>query len=121
MLMFTPSRYAGRASPVWLQFGFRTRVADLPGWYPIPRNLPLESAFSMYGPVAASNTSPYWVGFFLSSGAANSLGTGAVSGVDRAPVKNVPYGPVRLNTIVYLSGVEIPEIGPPFALLAPTM
>ena len=56
-----------------------------------------------------------------SSGPANSFGTGADSGSDRAPTKNVPYGPVRWKTIVVLSGVEMPEIGPPFALLAPTM
>ncbi len=73
----------------------------------------------MYGPVATRYLEPYWVGFLASSGLANSTGTAADSGSDSAPTKNVPYGPVRWNTIVDLSGVEIPGIGPPLALLAP--
>jgi hypothetical protein len=57
----------------------------------------------------------------LVHGAANSFGTGADNGIASAPVKQPPVGSVRWKTIVYWSGVEIPEIRPPVAFAAPTI
>jgi hypothetical protein len=46
------SRYAGRKSVDFTQFGLRTMSMSLPGWRPV--SLPLESFLIMYGPVKAT-------------------------------------------------------------------
>src|SRR5205807_10469670 len=88
----------------------------------MPANLPDLSALTMYGPVATRYCEPYVVGLFLSSGPANSCGTGAEIGSWSAGIRVAAPGLFMWNTIVNLLGVVIPAIGAPeyFALSAPT-
>jgi hypothetical protein len=71
----------------------------------------------MYGPVATWFW-PYTDGFCLSNFAAYSSGTGAESGSASAPATTPPVPLLRLKTIVWSSGVSMPEIFAPG--LAPT-
>jgi len=100
------SAYAGRQLVLAFQFGLRTRMIWRPGVYPV--SLPAALFWIMYGPVAT-----WWLPYDelvpLSNFLAYSAGTGAVSGSWSAPTKT-PLGFDSLNTIVYLSGVWMPEM-----------
>ena len=74
----------------------------------------------MYGPVATWKL-PYSLGFLASNFLAYSGGTGALIGSTRAPITIAAFASVRWKTIVYLSGVVIPEMGPPLAVGAPSI
>src|SRR5919197_1562902 len=63
----------------------------------------------MYGPVATTCVL-YVEGFFASNGFAYSSGTGAVIGMTSADATPTACGSFSLNTIVWSSGVVMPEI-----------
>jgi hypothetical protein len=77
----------------------------------------------MYGPVNAClvTSTSYFDGLDLSIGPATSFGTGALPGSVSACANVAPKSLVRWKTIVVLSGVSMPEIGPPLDLSAPTI
>src|SRR4051795_3416730 len=81
---------------------------DRPAWYPTV--LPWASFLTMYGPVATTCVL-YVEGFFASNLLAYSSGTGIVIGITRAADTRTASGRLSLNTIVWSSGVVMPEIG----------
>src|SRR5919197_708518 len=81
---------------------------DLPGLYPV--RLPELSFLIMYGPVKA--TCVLYVDCALASNFfAYSSGTGIVIGMTRAATNDTAVGSLSLKTIVWSSGVVMPEIG----------
>ena len=64
----------------------------------------------MYGPVATTCVL-YVDGFFASNFFAYSSGTGAVIGITSAAATATAGGSLSLKTIVWSSGVVMPEIG----------
>src|SRR3954468_8094495 len=80
---------------------------DRPAWYPTV--LPWASFLIMYGPVATTCVL-YVEGFFASNFFAYSSGTGIVIGMTSAADTRTASGRFSLNTIVWSSGVVMPEI-----------
>src|SRR3954470_13495596 len=64
----------------------------------------------MYGPLNATCVL-YVDGFLASNLPAYSLGTGTVIGITRAATNETAVGSLRWKTIVWSSGVSMPEIG----------
>src|SRR3954453_408256 len=64
----------------------------------------------MYGPEEMTCVL-YVDGLFASYFFAKSSGTGAVTGITRAAANETPTGDLSLKTIVWSSGVVMPEIG----------
>src|SRR3954452_15364759 len=75
-----------------------------------PTVLPELSFLTMYGPEEMTCVL-YVDGLFASNFFAKSAGTGAVTGITRAAANETPTGDLSLNTIVWSSGVVMPEIG----------
>src|SRR4051812_38610727 len=80
---------------------------DRPAWYPTV--LPWASFLTMYGPVATTCVL-YVEGFFASNLRAYSSGTGIVIAIARAAATDTASGRESLNTIVWSSGVVMPEM-----------
>src|SRR5512147_1261724 len=80
----------------------------LPALYPIV--LPELSFLTMYGPLDTTCVL-YVDGFLASNCFAYSSGTGAVIGITSDAANDTPTGSLSLKTIVWSSGVSMPEIG----------
>ena len=72
--------------------------------------LPLPSFSSMYGPVKTMCFA-YVDGFSLSYLSAYSFGTGIEIGIASAPASAAPVPLLSLKTIVWSSGVSMPDTG----------